>query len=68
MVPVSSNVSGNHGDGTIDAFDPITGLLLGMLSSGKPDRQREPVGLGVPRPQVLVLIRTDYFHFRPDRS
>jgi hypothetical protein len=21
---------GNHGDGTIDAFDPITGLLLGM--------------------------------------
>ena len=30
---------GNHGDGTIDAFDPITGLLLGMLK----DAQGNPI-------------------------
>jgi uncharacterized protein (TIGR03118 family) len=30
---------GNHGDGTIDAFDPITGLLLGMLR----DAQGNPI-------------------------
>jgi uncharacterized protein (TIGR03118 family) len=30
---------GNHGDGTIDAFDPITGMLLGMLR----DAQGNPI-------------------------
>jgi len=26
---------GNHGDGTIDAFDPITGMFLGILKDGQ---------------------------------
>ena len=30
---------GNHGDGTIDAFDPSTGMLLGMLK----DAQGNPI-------------------------